>query len=78
MGFEIYDFGMFGGRKILAGIFQFGQLGLSRDFFVIQNNLKIRDICIISDAFWKFLWLGSSALDFLGVIFWSKDSYGFV
>ena len=71
MGFEIYDFGMFGGRKILAGIFQFGQLGLSRDFFVIQNNLKIRDIYIISDS-WKF------GIGFYGVIFWSKDSYGFV
>ena len=62
---------MFGGRKILAGIFQFGQLGLSRDFFVIQNNLKIRDIYIISDS-WKF------GIGFYGVIFWSKDSYGFV
>ena len=68
---------MFGGRKILAGIFQFGQLDLSSHFLGIQNNLTIRDSYIISDAFWKFLWLGSSALDFLGVIFWSKDFFAF-
>ena len=25
------------------------------------------------DAFWKFLWLGKSSLDFWGVKFWSRD-----
>ena len=45
-------------------------------FWDIQNNLKIRHSYIISDAFWKFLSLGSSALDFLGFIFWSKDFFG--
>ena len=48
------------GRKILAGIFQFGKLDLSRDFLGIQNNLKIRDsyiICCFLEFFmaWKFV-----------------------
>ena len=34
--------------------------------------------CFISfNAFWKFLWLGNSAWDFLGVKFWSRDFLGF-
>ena len=47
LGFEIFDFGIFLGRKILRGIFQFGKLDLSRDFLGIQNNPKIRDSFII-------------------------------
>ena len=47
-------------RKILAGIFQFGKLDLSRDFLGIQNNLKIPDsyiICYFLEIFmaWKFV-----------------------
>ena len=60
MGFEIFDFGIFLGRKILPGIFQFGKLDLSRDFLGIQNNPKIRDsyiICCFLEIFmaWKFV-----------------------
>ena len=60
MGFEIFDFGIFLGRKILPGIFQSGKLDLSRDFLGIQNNPKIRDsyiICCFLETFmaWKFV-----------------------
>ena len=34
--------------------------------------------CVISfNPFWKFLRLGNSACDFLGVNFWSRDFFGF-
>ena len=76
-GFEIYDFGMFGGRKILAGIFQFGQLDLSR----------YRDSYIISDALWNFyglevrhwiFWgLYFGARMFLGCVWSPMDFFGF-
>ena len=39
LGFEIFDFGIFWGRKILAGIFQFGKVDLSRIFLGIRKNL---------------------------------------
>ena len=60
LGFEIFDLGIFGGRKILASIF-FGFLG------VFKTNVSI--FCVMSfNALWKFLWLGNSACDF-GVLF---------
>ena len=56
----MFDFGIFLGRKILPGIFQFGKLDLSRDFLGVQNNPKIRDsyiICCFLEIFmaWKFV-----------------------
>ena len=68
-GFEIFDLGIFGGRKILASIF----LGF---FGVFKTNVSI--FCVMSfNAPWKFLWLGNSAWDFLGVKFWSREFLGF-
>ena len=60
MGFEIFDFGILLGRKILVGIFQLRKLDLSTDCLGIQNNLKIRDsyiICYFLEKFmaWKFV-----------------------
>ena len=57
MGFEICDFGMFGGRKILAGIFQFGQLDLSRDnsrvlrFYPAVSYFFLSCFCILTEVF---------------------------
>ena len=42
----------------------------------IQNNLRFL-IVISFNAFWKFLWLGNLAWDFLGVTFSSRDFFGF-
>ena len=65
-GFEIFDFGIFWGRKILASIF----LG----FFGVFKMTNVSIFCVMSfNAPWKFLWLGNSAWDFLGVKFWSRD-----
>ena len=63
--FEIFDFGIFLGRKILSGYF-LGLLDLSRDFFFsgIQGNLKIRYSSHISrprSSANKFLWHGNAA-----------------
>ena len=47
LGFEIFDLGIFGGRKILASIF----LGF---FGVFKTNVSI--FCVMSfNAPWKFL-----------------------
>ena len=68
LGFEIFDLGIFGGRKILASIF-------GGFFGVFKTNVSI--FCVMSfNAPWKFLWLGNSAWDFLGVKFWSRDFWG--
>ena len=32
-------------------------------------------MCYIINTFWKFLWLGNLAQDFLGVKFWSLNSF---
>ena len=42
----------------------------------IQNNLRFL-IVISFNAFWKFLWLGNLAWDFLGVTFSTRDFFGF-
>ena len=70
LGFEIFDLGIFGGRKILASIF----LGF---FGVFKTNVSI--FCVMSfNAPWKFLWLGNSAWDFLGLNFGPGIFGGFV
>ena len=45
-------------------------------YWGIQNNLRFL-IVISFNAFWKFLWLGNLAWDFLGVTFSSRDFFGF-
>ena len=42
----------------------------------IQNNLRFLIVISFND-FWKFLWLGNLAWDFLGVTFSSRDFFGF-
>ena len=65
LGFEIFDFGILGGKKILVSIF-WGSLILG-----FQNNLKIRDSSRIS-------WPHSSSGNFYGLeirhgIFWGLN-----
>ena len=57
--------------KIFLG-FKFSE-GILLD---IQNKLRFR-IVLSFNAFWKFLWLGNLAWDFLGVTFSSRDFFGF-
>ena len=64
-GFEIFDFGIFLSRKILASIF-WGSLIQVEMFLGTHNNLKIHDRYISFNVFWKFLWLGNWAWDFWG------------
>ena len=65
LGFEIFDFKILGGRKILASYFWGNQTNVSM-FHVISFKV-----------FWKFLCLGNLALDFLGDKFCSRDFFGF-
>ena len=70
MGFEIFDFGIFGGRKILASIFlgSLIKVGISLG---IQNNLKIRDSSCVSRPH-------SSSGNFYGSKIWHGIFGGFV
>ena len=65
-------------RKILLG-FKFSISGFFFEegiLLSIQNNLRFL-IVISFNAFWKFLWLGNLAWDFLGVTFSTRDFFGF-
>ena len=76
MGFEIFDFRMFLGRKILAKFFEGGSLIKAGIILGIQTNVSF--FAVISfNAFWKFLWPGYSAWDFLVLNFGLGIFWGF-
>ena len=69
-GFEIFGFGIFLGRKILASIFS--AAWFKNGFLGVFKTIWRFMMVISFNAFWKFLWLRDSAWDFLGVKFWSR------
>ena len=75
LGFEIFGFGIFLGRKILASIFL--AAWFTNGFLGVFKTIWRFMMVISFNAFWKFLWLRDSAWDFLGVKFWSRDFLGF-
>ena len=74
LGFEIFDFRIFWGRKILASIF-FGKLDLSRDFFGYSKLMflffMLYHLMLSGNFSGSQIWHG----DFFGVKFWSRDSF---
>ena len=73
-GFEIFGFGIFLGRKILASIFS--AAWFKNGFLGVFKTIWRFMMVISFNAFWTFLWLRDSAWDFLGVKFWSRDFLG--
>ena len=65
--FEIFVFGIFGVENFSKYFLGYSMLKMFQSIFhVISFN-----------TFWKFLWLGNSAWDFLGFRFWCRDFFGF-
>ena len=52
-----------------------GMMHINRHKHSISSGFLFRVISF--NPFWKFLGLGNSAWDFLGVNFWSGDLFGF-
>ena len=87
-GFEIFDSGIFWGRKIWQEFFCVGRFKW-RFFEDIQNNLiipaayvavlreNVKPNLLVFRVRFLNLTLGNSARDFLGVNFWSRVFWGF-